>query len=79
MSALRPAPIALSLGDPAGIGPELMAACEPILQAIESHTMHRFSREYGGKIGKQAIVDSGTPLTTNVIDFCRTNELCITI
>jgi 3-isopropylmalate dehydrogenase len=64
-------PLAILPGE--GIGPELMAACEPILQAIESHTMHRFSREYGGKIGKQAIVDSGTSLTADVIDFCRQN------
>jgi len=64
-------PLAILPGE--GIGPELIAACEPILKVIESHTGHRFSVEYGGKIGKQSLADSGDSLTDEVIDFCRWN------
>ena len=32
----RPAPLAVSLGDPAGIGPEIMAAAVDVMQAAST-------------------------------------------
>jgi 3-isopropylmalate dehydrogenase len=62
-------PLAILPGE--GIGPELMEACQPILDAIENNSAHRFDIDYGGKIGKEALAESGTSLTENVVAFCR--------
>lgn len=62
-------PLAVLPGE--GIGPEIIASCQPILDAIERFTAYRFDVEYGGKIGKAAIQDSGIALTEEVSAFCR--------
>jgi len=64
-------PLAVLPGE--GIGPEIIAACEPIFAAIESNTAYRFEVEYGGKIGKEALAESGTSLSEEVTTFCRRN------
>jgi len=64
-------PLAILPGE--GIGPELMAACQPVLDSIESHTPYRFDVEFGGKIGKQALAENGDSLTEEVVTFCRRN------
>jgi len=64
-------PLAILPGE--GIGPELIAACKPILDAIENHTPHAFDIEYGGVIGKQALQEKGDSLTEEVVTFCRRN------
>jgi 3-isopropylmalate dehydrogenase len=64
-------PLAVLPGE--GIGPELIAACQPIFDAIEGNTPYRFDVEYGGKIGKAALAESGTSLTEDVVQFCRRN------
>jgi len=65
----RQLPLSILPGE--GIGPELMAACQPILDVIESHTPHRFHVEVGGRIGKEALSEKGDSLTEEVVTFCR--------
>ncbi len=62
-------PVALLPGE--GIGPELMAACRPLFTAIEQHTAYRFDLACGGKIGKEALEESGSCLTDDVVAFCQ--------
>ena len=62
-------PLAVLQGE--GIGPELIAACQPVFEAIEHNTPYRFDVEYGGRIGKDALAESGTALTEEVVAFCR--------
>ena len=62
-------PVAILPGE--GIGPELMAACGPLFAAIESHTAYRFDLACGGKIGKEALLESGACLTDEVAAFCQ--------
>lgn len=64
-----PLPLAILPGE--GIGPELMAACMPLLAAIERHTVYRFDLAYGGKIGKEALAESGACLSDDVAVFCQ--------
>lgn len=64
-------PLAILPGE--GIGPELIAACQPIFNAIESSTPYRFDMQYGNKIGKEALAESGTSLTEDVVAFCCRN------
>jgi 3-isopropylmalate dehydrogenase len=64
-------PLAILPGE--GIGPELIEACQPILDAIENHTPHRFELDYGGSIGNEALRDHGDSLTEDVVAFCRRN------
>jgi len=64
-------PLAVLPGE--GIGPEIIEACQPILDVIENHTPHRFDLEYGGSIGNQAVKEHGDSLTEDVIAFCRRN------
>jgi 3-isopropylmalate dehydrogenase len=71
---LRPGerlPLAVLAGE--GIGPELIAACQPIFDAIESNTAYRFDMEYGSKIGREAVAAFGTALSEDVVEFCRRN------
>ncbi len=69
LPAGRPLPVAVLPGE--GIGPELIAACEPLLATIERHTDYRFEVVYGGKIGKEAVAESGSCLTDEVVAFCQ--------
>jgi len=62
-------PLAVLRGE--GIGPELIAACQPVFDAIEQNTPYRFDVEYGGKIGKDALAASGAALSEEVVAFCR--------
>lgn len=66
-----PLPLAILPGE--GIGPELIAACQLILETIEEHTEYRFSVESGGKIGKEALKQYGNSLTEEVVAFCSRN------
>jgi len=47
-AAAAPYPIGILAGE--GVGPEVIRACLPLLEAIESATPHRFDLRYGGAI-----------------------------
>ena len=53
-----------------GIGPEIIQASMPVLDAIEANTEHRFELRYGGKIGLEAQKETGQVLTEEVLRFC---------
>jgi 3-isopropylmalate dehydrogenase len=62
-------PLAVIPGE--GIGPELLAACQSVIDSIESNTDFRFDMEIGGKIGKEALAESGSSLTEEIVSFCQ--------
>ncbi len=62
-------PIGILAGE--GVGPEVIRACFPLLEAIEFATPHRFDLRYGGAIGLAALRESGQLLTDEVDRFCR--------
>jgi len=62
-------PLAIIPGE--GIGPELIATCQTVLEVIEEKTELRFDVEIGGKIGKEALEETGHSLTEEVVAFCR--------
>lgn len=64
-----PLPIGILKGE--GIGPEVVEAALGVLRAIESCGPIRFALRAGGAIGRAAEELSGTPLTAEVVDFCR--------
>ncbi|MFU8765835.1 MAG: isocitrate/isopropylmalate family dehydrogenase, partial [Haliea sp.] len=64
-------PLAVLPGE--GVGPELIAVCMPLLAVIERYTAFRFDIAYGGKIGKESLVESGTCLSDDVIAFCQSS------
>jgi 3-isopropylmalate dehydrogenase len=53
-----------------GIGPEIIDASIRLLAAIESVTGLTFELRYGGKIGVDAVRESGQALTPAVTGFC---------
>lgn len=55
-----------------GIGPEIIKASLSMIPVIEQCTSLRFDIRYGGEIGNTALKKYGTPLTSEVIDFCST-------
>lgn len=57
--------------DGEGIGPEVVGASLRILETLETHTPLRFDIRRGGKIGKDALRQSGASLTPAVISFCE--------
>lgn len=65
------AALPLSILPGEGVGPEVIDACRPVLDAIEEHTAWRFDIESGGKIGTAAHAECGVSLTPEVIEFCR--------
>ena len=54
-----------------GIGPEIIEPSLNALRVIESCRPFRFEFSFGGKIGKDALRESGMPLTPAVEDFCE--------
>jgi 3-isopropylmalate dehydrogenase len=54
-----------------GVGPEVMDATLRVLAALESSTMARFAMRTGGIIGVEAEARCGSPLSTEVVEFCR--------
>jgi 3-isopropylmalate dehydrogenase len=52
-----------------GVGPEVIDASLPLLEAIEQCTTHKFELHYGGKIGLDARRESGEVLSNEVIGF----------
>jgi 3-isopropylmalate dehydrogenase len=53
-----------------GIGPEVIEASLRLLAAIETATGHAFELRYGGRIGVDAVRESGQALTPAVTRFC---------
>jgi len=53
-----------------GIGPEIINHSIRALDLVTARTGITFQYEFGGKIGKEAIAESGTTLTSGVSDFC---------
>lgn len=54
-----------------GIGPELMDICLKLLGTIQECTTARFTLEFGGAIGKEALQKTGNSLTSDVRLFCE--------
>lgn len=54
-----------------GIGPEIIAISLALLEIIEQARPMRFELRWGGKIGKEAIAETGQALSPEVIGFCR--------
>lgn len=54
-----------------GIGPEIIAAALQVLEAIAHRMGVLLSIRIGGKIGTEAYRQTGTVLTPEVIEFCR--------
>ncbi len=65
------APYLIGVLDGEGIGPEIIAISLDLLKAIERTRQLRFELRRGGKIGKDAIVESGQALSPDVIEFCH--------
>ncbi|GGH84453.1 3-isopropylmalate dehydrogenase [Pullulanibacillus pueri] len=63
--------IALLPGD--GIGPEVMAGCQKVLEAIAERFNHEFLFEEG-KIGGGAIDAEGTPLPEQTVALCEKSD-----
>jgi 3-isopropylmalate dehydrogenase len=62
-------PIGILAGE--GIGPSIINASLGLLKVIEAHFPVSFNLHWGGKIGKDAIEESGQPLSQEVIAFCK--------
>lgn len=54
-----------------GIGPETVAAALQVLNSIAEVRSLEFDVVHGGAIGRDAIVESGSPLSDSVIRFCE--------
>lgn len=65
-----PVPLGILTGE--GIGPEIIDATLTVLRVFEAFGGPCFALRHGGKIGKDALAESGMPLTPEVIDFCET-------
>jgi 3-isopropylmalate dehydrogenase len=53
-----------------GIGPEVIRACLPLLDAVRDAYGLDVELRYGGAIGKDAIAECGVPLSREVQEFC---------
>jgi len=65
----RPFPIGILPGE--GIGPSIIEASLVLLKVIERHFPVSFEVHWGGKIGKDAIAETGRALSDEVIAFCK--------
>jgi 3-isopropylmalate dehydrogenase len=54
-----------------GIGPEIITISLALLEVIEQARPVHFKLRWGGKIGKEAIAETGRALSTEVVGFCR--------
>jgi 3-isopropylmalate dehydrogenase len=54
-----------------GVGSEVISAALDVLTALDSAGELRFELRAGGAIGNDAEAQHGTPLSAEVIDFCR--------
>jgi 3-isopropylmalate dehydrogenase len=54
-----------------GIGPDIISISLSLLKVIEQLRPVCFDLRWGGKIGKEAIAESGNALSSEVISFCR--------
>ncbi len=72
-SDLPQSPYTIGILPGEGIGPEIIAASLGLLGVIQDHYPISFDLRWGGKIGKDAIAESGQALSEEVIRFC--NEL----
>lgn len=54
-----------------GIGPQIIDISLKLLNTIQEHTPVRFKFEFGGKIGKEAVAQTGRALTEDVRLFCE--------
>lgn len=65
----QPFPIGVLTGE--GIGPEIIAVVMGVLKTLSEETDVVFDIRYGGKIGKDALAESGASLTDEVVQFCK--------
>jgi 3-isopropylmalate dehydrogenase len=54
-----------------GVGPELTSLCREILNVLEEQAHCQIEIRTGGPIGLQALQESGSELSTEVVGFCR--------
>ena len=66
----RKSPLSIGVIPGEGIGPEIIQASLGLLKVIENHYPLRFDLRWGGKIGKQALSESGQALSPEIIEFC---------
>lgn len=62
-------PVGVLTGE--GIGPEILELTLAVLKVFEDYRPWRFDFRFGGKIGKDAVKESGQPLTDEVAAFCQ--------